>query len=494
MVTPGTRERILAALMLLVLVVLQLAAIDGFYLLSKYFWIDELYTYAVVADPSLAHALRAIEDGIDNMPVNALLMRVVGAFVTNPAEVFLRSYSLGFMMLALIGVYVLLRRAVSPLAAVAGALTVWAHPLTLAHAFDARFYAPFMAASVWFCFVVDRRLTLPLSWRTGAGLALAALGLCAIHMFGILVWGIVLAACVLVFRRVRPLWPALAGPAVLPVLWWLVLGTHRAVITVPTWENPFSWSRVAETARFVLLPDYVTATLLLIWGVACIRLILAQRPEEAPASPPAPSFLLLTSLVLLLPAVVVVSLLVQPALTPRYSMVAIAALAPPVAWSAARLPRWGTVLIIAVLIAVSTNGLRRHAIQARWQDQQIQSVIAAVRDLPGDDPVVFEVTHVLDVIWRYAPDLRSRVVLLDFETSDVPGSSQLRIVSRDLARLYRTLYEAPRYVRWSELRSSTSFYLAPDRRAYSAQPSAEDRYPDFTIAPLGPHLAVASRR
>ena len=488
------REGVLVAAGLAAMVGLQLVAIDGVYLFSKYFWIDELYTYAVVSDPNLAHALGAIRGGIDNMPVNALLMRALGAVAGNPAEVFLRSYALGFMVLAMTGIYVLLRRAVPVPAALAGVLAVWAHPLIQGHAFDARFYGPFMAASVWFCFAVDRRLTSPHVRRTAIGLALAALALCAIHLFGIIVWGIVVAASVLVFRRVRPLWPALAGPPLLPLIWWLVLAPHRAVITVPTWENPFSWSEFADTARFVLLPDYLTATFLLMWGVLCIGWILAQRPENAPPAPiPSPVFMLLTSLGLLVPAVAGVSLLIQPALTPRYSMVAIAALAPLVAWSVARLPRWGAVLIIALLMAVSTNGLRRHAVQARWQDQQIQSVAAAVRQLPGEAPVVFEVTHVVDVIWRYAPDLRSRVVLLDFETGDVPQSSPLRIVSRDLARLYRRLYEAPRHVTWSELRSSPSFYLAPDRRAYSVQPGAKDRYPGFTITPLGPHLAVASR-
>ncbi len=488
------REGILATSAVVALMALQLIAIDGFSLLSRNFWVDELYTYAIVADPSLAHALRAIHGGMDSMPTYALLMRLLSIPFGDPSEVFLRSGSLGFIVLAMVGVYVLLRRAVAPAAAFAGALAVWAHPLVLTHAFDARFHGPFLAAAVWFCLAIDRRQTRPNERRTGVGLALAALALCAIHLFGVVVWAIVLAASAVVFRRWRALWPALAGPVVLPGLWWLALGPQRAAVTIKTWEPEFSWSRAADTAGYVLVPEYLAAVFLLIWGVLCVRWMLTGgRAATPPAAAPPSALILLTTLSVLVPALVVLSLLIQPALTPRYAIAAIAALAPAVAWGVARLPRWGAVVIMAALIVTSTNVLRRHANQARWQDQQTDAMITVLRELPGNDPVVFEVAHGLDVMWRYAPDLRSRLVLLDFEIDDVPHPSPMRIVSRDLARAYRRFFDGPRQATWQEVRSWSSFYVVPDPRAYSVRPGADNRYTGFTVTAVGPQVAIAAR-
>lgn len=486
------REGILAAAAMLALIAVQLVAINGLYLFSKYFWVDELYTYAIVSAPSLTHALRAVHSGMDSMPTYALLMRLLSIPFGEPSEVFLRPGSLGFIVLAMVGVYVLLRRAVAPAAAFAGALSVWAHPLILNHAFDARFHGPFVAAAVWFCVAAERRQAQPRGRANAIGLALVAMLLCAIHLFGVVVWGIVLATAVVIFRRWRPLWPALAGLTVLPVLWWLALGPQRAAVTVPTWENAFTWSGAVDTAAYVFLPEHLLAAFLLMWAVLCVTWTLGRQASAPP--PPAPALVLLTGLSLLVPALVIVSLLIQPVLTARYSIAAVAALAPAVGWGVARLPRWGAAVILAALIVASANGLRRHANQARWLDQQTDAMIAAIRELPGDGPVVFEVAHVVDVLWRYAPDLRPRLVLLDFEIGDVPNPSALRIVSRDLARAYGRFFEGPRQVRWAEVRSWPSFYLSPDPRAYHEPPRADERYAGFTIKPLRPSLAIAERR
>jgi hypothetical protein len=246
-------------------------------------------------------------------------------------------------------------------------------------------------------------------------------------------------------------------------------------------------------AEFVLLPRYLAAVFLLMFGVLCVQRVFTTRPARARPDLPAPALLLLASLSLLVPLIVVVSLVVQPTLTPRYAVPAVAALAPAVAYGLARLPRWGSALILAALVVHSTLGLRREANQARWQDQQTDALVEAVRELPADGQVVFEVTHVLQVAWHYAPDIRSRMVLLDFETGQLPTPGPIRVVSRDLARVFLRFYDGPRRVSWDELRSAPEFYLAPDARAYAQPPTADTRYPGFTITRLGPFLAKATR-
>ena len=96
---------------LLALIAIHLSAIDSLCLLSGYSWVDELYTYAIAADPSLTHAPHAIHGGMDSMPTHALLMRLLTVFGGDPSEVFLRLGPLGFVVLAMLGSYVLLRLA-----------------------------------------------------------------------------------------------------------------------------------------------------------------------------------------------------------------------------------------------------------------------------------------------------------------------------------------------------------------------------------------------
>ena len=487
------REGILVTVGLLALIALQLVVGGAGNLFSRHLWVDELYSYAVVADPSLWHALQAIHGGIDSMPTYQLILRALSV-VTGPTEIFFRTVSLLSIVLALGGVYVLLRRSVAPLVALTAVLVVWAHPLSLTHAFDARFHGPFLAASVWFCFWVDRRQSIPDRRGAALGLALAALLLCSIHVFGIVVWAIVLTTAALVFRSWRRLWPALIGPVAVPMLWILALGPQRATITIPTWEAPFSRARAVEMAEFVLLPEYLPIVFLMMWGVLSLRRVFTEQPPRAGADPPAPSLILLTSLSVLVPVLVIMSKVIQPTLTPRYAIPAIAALAPAVAYGLARLPRWGAVPILLVLLYTSGNSLEGNAKDARRQDQRTAAVSQAVREIPDNQPVVFEVTHELAVVWHYAPDIRSRLVLLDFEHGQVPNPTRLRIVSRDLARAYARFYPAPQLVSWNTLQSSPEFYLAPDGRAHMEPPTAESRYPGFSIARVNAFVAKATRR
>jgi len=490
-----TREGVLVAAVLLSLCGLQLVAVDALHLFTKRFWLDELYTHAVVADPDPGHALAAARGGMDSMPLHQIVLRSL-TLVFAPTEVLFRSVAFGSVVLALLGIYVLLRRAVSPLIALTTVIGIWAHPLVRINAFDARFYGPFLAASVWFCYAIERRHAAPDSARSGTALALASLALCAIHVFGILVWLTAQATGLLVYGRWRSWWPALAGPAVFPALWVLFLQPQRDVVTIPTWEPAFSWITVASTVRFVLLPESLGILCLIIWAVAGSRVLLRRHHRRAVA-PLAPALWLLAGLGAVIPLLILESLVIQPTLTSRYFIPAVAALAPAMALGLTRLPRWGCAAMLTALTTVSTHGLRQGALDARAQDQRTTAVMNQIRALSSDTPVVFEVPHVVAVLWHYAPDLRSRIALLDFETGDVPYPSPLRIATRDLARAYARFYDGPRQVSWEAISSAPEFYLMRDFRAWEAgapPPTPSTRYPGFTITPVDSDLAKASRR
>jgi len=489
------REGALVLVAILALVATQLISIDGRYLFTKHFWLDELYTHAIVADPDLGHAFRAARGGMDSMPLHQIILRGFTLFVP-PGEVLFRAVALGSVVAALSGLYLLLRRAVSPLVAVTTVMAIWAHPLILINAFDARFYGPFLAASVWFCYALERRHAAATATRTAAGLAVASLVLCAIHVFGILVWLTAVPTAVLVYRRWTIWWPALAGPAAFPVLWVLFLQPQRDVVTIPTWEAAFSWFTVASTVRFVLLPGYL-GILIVLMGIGAGVGLLRARRLDARLDDPAPALVLLAGLGALIPLLILESLIVQPTLTSRYFIPAVAALAPAIALGLAWLPRWACAILFMVFVGLSTHGLRQNAREARAQDERTAAIMREIRTVPSGERVMFEVPHVVAVVWHYAPDLRDRIALMDFETGQVPHPSPLRIATRDLARAYARFYDGPRQVPWIEIAAGSAFYLMRDFRAWAPTgpaPTPSTRYPGFIITAVGRDIAKASRR
>jgi len=489
------REGIGVAVLIAAVCLVQLAAANAFDLFSRHFWVDELYSHAVVADPSWSHALQAIHGGLDSLPTYQLALRVV-ALVIAPTEVALRSFAFASVVLALVGVYALLRHAVSPLVALTAAAAVWAHPMALSYAFDARYYGPFLAIAVWFCWIVHRRHTERTRATTAALTALSLL-LCGVHVFGVLVLAAVLLTAGLVYRQWRAWLPALVGPVLLPPLWFLALQPQRQTITVATWEGVFSWSQVLDTASSVFVPGYLAAVFLGMFAIVCLHRVVRGQVQATSSPGPAESLTLLAGLSLLFPAIVLVSYFIQPTLTPRYFIPAIVALAPAIAHGLTQVPRWGTVVILVFLLGFGTNQLRWGGAHARSTDQRIEAMAGAIRALPADRPVLFEVTHELAVLWKYAPDLRNRVFWIDFEDGELPHPSAIRIVSRDLARAYSRFYDGQPGTAWSSVEDSREFYVIVDPRAWAADGPAstnETRYPGFTLEPAGIVLMRASKR
>src|SRR5262245_58397496 len=62
----------------------QLVLTKSMYLFRRNFWIDELYTHAIVADPDLSHSLRVVASGLEsNPPGYHLLLRAYTRLIGN---------------------------------------------------------------------------------------------------------------------------------------------------------------------------------------------------------------------------------------------------------------------------------------------------------------------------------------------------------------------------------------------------------------------------
>jgi hypothetical protein len=484
----SSRELIAAFAGLLGLVVLQIAATDSFYLLHKYLWSDELCTYALLTDPSLTHAARAMRGSVDiNPPGLHILLLAYLKIANSTSELALRSFALLSMVVGLTGLYAVLRGTYGVLIAVAATLAVWSHPLILDHAFEVRYYGPWLAAAVWFSYFLGQARAHTLGRAGVVMLAVTSFFLCTIHYFGIVTL-VIIAGCEWLWRRGRPAYArahlaAMAvGPLALVAAVVFLLPSQRAATTVSTWVPAPTVGEIAEFLTTLFLPLHLGAVILVAWLSRLTAGEPAQDGRSAVLASGTSAVVGLTSLLLFAPALIGFSFVVQSVLVGRYGLPAIAALAPAVAYSLARVTRGWAMLLVAFLIAGSSYELHQRNVRAVGIDAERRQLIETIRTQSGGQPVVFEAPHQLYVVWHYAPDLRKRVFLLDFEPAELGDNvSTFRIWTRDLARQFVKFYDAPAFMPWEQARRADRVYIVPHHLTYIREPAAGERYPQFVM-------------
>jgi hypothetical protein len=494
------RESIAITAGLLVIIAVQLVASDSSYLLRKYFWTDELCTYTLLSDANVGHAVRALRGSVDiNPPGLHILLFGFTRLVHSTSEVALRSFALLAMVMALTGIYVVVREFVGKLAAMTAVLAVWSHPLILDHAFEVRYYGPWLAAAVWFCWLLGRVRTQPRNVFGAVGLAIASFFLCTIHYLGVVTLMIVVAAEWL-WHRDRPLpapWGLAAiavGPLATVAAVLLLLPYQRAATTVSTWIPNPSVAGVVDFGMTLFLPLHLGAVVMIAWFSTLTANGVEPHKEGVIRQPVPFAPIGLTSLALLVPALVAFSYLVQSVLISRYGLPAIAALAPAVAFAAAQVSKPWKLVLIAFLIASSAFQLRQRSVRALVSDGERQQLIQDIRERTGQAPVIFEAPHQLNVVWHYAPDLRDRVFLLDFEKGQLGDQvSTFRIWSRDLAKQFVKFYDGPALLPWTDVQREPSIYIVPHPQAYTEEPAADARYAQFRMTPVHGQLQQLSR-
>lgn len=475
---PSCREIVLVAGGLALLMAVQLWLSDAFYLFHSHFWVDELFTFAIVSDPDLPHAMEALANVVDTNPPNLHLLLRLWTGLWGLSEVAFRSFALLAMLLALVGIYVVLRDLFAPLPALAGVLAVWCHPLIVRHAFEARFYAPWLAGAVWYAFVLSRALRSP---RLGWLVAVAALSVfvCTIHYFGILTLGLITAGELCLSRPWdrRVLWCLAAivpGPAALAACAPFYLG-QRAALTLPTWNQPPDLLGTMTG----LAPALAVVCVFYLRGLITARL----RPGGDRLGTAG-----LVALALLPAVLIVFSLLLQPATMARYILPSLAVLGPLVALLVQFLPRAGIVVVCLILAGLSAWGMRNLAEQYRIRDRRTDELIATIRALPGAAPVAFEHVNSLYVIDHYAPEVGVRCFYLDFERDQVPQASNHRIIMRDVARQVARFRGRPGLVGWAEFRKLPARFVVPGEELGEPIHDVEARFPGFELKDMGAGL------
>ncbi|MBC7965801.1 MAG: glycosyltransferase family 39 protein [Fuerstia sp.] len=478
---------------LLICLVLVIAWIGGGrYLLQRQLWMDEVHSWLLIQEPQTQRSLQALADGVDyNPPTYMLLARQLHYLPGGITESSLRWLSLTLMMLAIIGIFVLLQRRFSFLVCLAAVLMMASSVHLIHQSTEIRFYPLWCAACAWLCVVLDSHaIQKPRRQRLNNILAIVLAGvITTTHYFGILTLGLICVGAMLApnitrgRRRIIVL-VALAGGLCLVACLPFLIG-QRAALTRSTWVSPATVDDSIGflSAMFPLVPIVVCGLAFAI--SSALRKSGAQHADLAVTEVGAKSAAVHTAaehsrqlapslLLALMPLVIVLlSWTVQPALVTRYAVPGVLGFA---AIFAILLSRCGPRFQMLMVVAGGVMFLRGVAFCShQWHeiDRTRDELVAQLKDLPADGPIVFEDRTVSMPVLHSHPELHARCSLLDFTDDQLTADSRLRIVQRDVGRRIVQWYPAYTMSPLDSLDNERTFFVIP----YLESPSASPLWP-----------------
>lgn len=478
-----------------VLVLAQLAATGSFSLFTRHFWLDEIHTYLTVADPDLSHALAGLKGTVNGAPPEYfLLLRLFSRALGGAGEWTFRLFSFLLTILALWGIYSLLRRAWNPTVSLTATMAAWANPVLLRQAFEARYYALWLAAIVWFAWFLSCEREGG-TWHSRLLLAVCAALACTAHYFGIAAIALIVLGTFLFDRRANLLRPGTllaiaAGPAALLVR----LPYYFSQKTALAHADHIPALNTAQVLRVVselVPPAHIPLIALGAWISYLVWRDAA--PAAAGNREEARSLAGLSSLMAFPLLIAAFSVAVQPAFMSRYCLPSVAGFAVLFAFLMTRTAKPVVLVLLICFIAQGAFGLLMFHRSARSNDRRTDAMIATIRGLPGSAPVLFEISRDLSVITHYAPDLGSRCLFLDFEEGDIGGVDKFRLSVRDMARIVQRWYGNPSLLSWQNAATLPAFYLGTGHRLENDVAGAQRDYPGFTATPVTSGLLLLSR-
>ncbi|MFN8580511.1 MAG: glycosyltransferase family 39 protein [Gemmatimonadaceae bacterium] len=225
-------------------------AVRGGALFFRPLWLDEWHTLFIARLESLNAVIHALARGADFNPPLLFVVQWLFAQAMGDASAWqLRLVAMLSIWGTLATLFVLLRGSFRLVPALVGVIAVGMNVNVIVHAFEGRFYGPWMLLTVVFIALVTRAVEAPRSLSRQIAACISAALLCLIHYFGIITLGLILIAVVSVWR---PLRGAIAGvlPSALSAgltclaLLPLFLG-QRSALSVATWVPPASFFLVA---------------------------------------------------------------------------------------------------------------------------------------------------------------------------------------------------------------------------------------------------------
>ncbi len=457
--------------------------------MQRQMWMDEIHSWLLIQDDSIPRSLQALADGVDyNPPTYILLARQLRYLPGGITELSLRCLSLSLMLLAVLGVFTLLRRRYPMLICIAAVLLMVSSVHLIHQSTEMRFYPLWLAACSWLCVALDVE-GLQKPWQFRLSNVVALLMACVItttQYFGILTLGLIcggaLLAPGLTKGRIRMiLVTALTGSVCLVgCLPFLIV--QRSALSQATWVSPATLTDSIGflTALFPLLP-------MIVCGIAFVlatALNKSQNPFQSSfiddARRLAPCLLLS-----LMPLVIVLlSWTIQPALVTRYAVTGVLGFGP---IFAVLLSRCGQRLQ-AVLVVVSGIIFMQSIAFCRDQwheiDEARDKFVMELKGLSSKAPIIFEDRTVSMPVLHSHPDLQSRCWLIDFTDDQLTAASRLRSVQRDVGRRIEKWYPEYKMRSLSSLRDESAFFVIPYEESKAVELRWPKEYSKTQISPM----------
>ena len=451
---------------------------DGL-LMTKRFWLDELCctVYALRDSSNPVELVRnALAYDVAPPLLHIITWPVTLLFDSSPAAV--RTVALGSVALATILLYFLMRRRFSVVASSAGVLALLSHSLVIRHAFDARFYGPWLLFGVAFALSLGVDAGRP-SRRRDVLIAVLAVCLCTLHWFGVTSLFLLVAGAFLSQLATRNsalatrlVAPAIAGPValalLLPFMFRQLSHSGEALLWVPK----LNISQAMQMAQlyWIRAPILIALALLLIDRLAP-RLMGRSHPC-APVSSALrePGIAALLAAVLMPVVLMVITLMLEPVMVPRYAILAAVAAPLLVAMAFETIGRVVRVSIAIVFAGMVMGFLDREFRQVRFSEQVLGEYDAALREghrLDPSLPLVFQSYFILYPIDGNARrESVARVMeipdaALDLMYPDTALAAEKRRLKTDrmMVRLHEEGFGFPRVITVDSLRASPRFAL-----------------------------------
>ena len=473
-----TRRELLAFVVVCVVAIALLPVFGGGVLWTRPMWFDELCcTVFVVKDSASPFDVIAnvYRPGDYAPPLLHLIVWFVSRLAGGLTPVVLRSISLVCVSLGLLFLYTTLRRRFGRAPSASGTIAVASHSLVIAHAFEGRFYGPWLLFAAAFAWSLGIDRDRPRSRRRDIAIAISSILIPTIHWFGVFSLGLMCGAAIAIHGRrwregVRLVAPSAAGFVALLVCAPMAI-VQRASSTGMLWVKELSGQQVMEMASLFWLaaPPILAMVLLLMQS-------LRDEPGTAGVSRPhvltllrSPDLAALTSLALMPVVLIVLSVVLQPSMVPRYGIVAALAWAPLVAMAVASLGRVARGAVLVLLVTMLCLGAKR-AIADKQEFADLFAVLTAAYEQAKVEhvPIVFTSMH---VIYPTAGLQRSDTMparYLDLPDSTIaalfpaPGMEPIRKkirLDRDQARGHARTYRFPILATQAQLDTTRRFFL-----------------------------------
>lgn len=467
--------------------------IAGAYYFDRPFWSDEVLSWLIASDPNFDHGMAALAGGVDtNAPLLHLLFRFVGSLFGATPIVY-RLTCAAAMAAANVGLYLLLRRAARPAAALLGATAFAALPIVIAHTTEARFYSFELAGLIWTQFWLLHRRERRTATSASA-LAISSIVLCSAHYFGLVALACTLGAELLVTDEarlasrcrewLRRVYPAAAGFATTACLLPLLIAQRSAMRDAGGTWVPDEFAMNFRTTIVSLLPAPAVMSLLIavIVGMRAIgrrRLSAAIHAHRA----------MLCSSVAYVVLMLAFDRLVQPVLVPRYFIVTLPAVAAIVTMFASQASqRWLRVAVAAMAIVLVGQWWQIRERSTAPSGRSAAGLIASVRTINADEPIVSDwLGHALP-IWTARAELRDHVAYLPDLRLHERGFDQAIRYERQMAICARRFYGIPAAANLAAVGRQGRFILLSE-----FPETVPTRFPGWTVRQLGDVTLELSR-